>query len=106
MAPDRLGVGPRSVNSIGMRKIVILGSTGSVGTQALDVVEQGEGLEIVGLSAGSRWEKLLGQAQRHGVSRVAVADEDAAPEAARAWTGGEVLSGQDGIARLIAESGA
>jgi 1-deoxy-D-xylulose-5-phosphate reductoisomerase len=89
-----------------MRKIVILGSTGSIGTQALDVIERGDELSVVGLSADSRWEQLLGQAQRHGVSRVALADEDAATAAAGAWTGGEVLAGQDGISQLIAESGA
>ncbi len=89
-----------------MRKVVILGSTGSIGTQALDVIERSDELSVVGLSAGSRWEQLLGQAQRHGVSRVALADEDAAAAAAAAWTGGEVLAGQDGIAQLIAESGA
>jgi 1-deoxy-D-xylulose-5-phosphate reductoisomerase len=89
-----------------MRRIVILGSTGSIGTQALDVVERSEDLEIVALSAGSRWEQLLGQAQRHKVSRVALADESAAVAAAGAWTGGEVLAGQDGIAQLIAGSGA
>jgi 1-deoxy-D-xylulose-5-phosphate reductoisomerase len=89
-----------------MRRIVILGSTGSIGTQALDVIEGSDELSVVGLSADSRWEQLLGQAQRHEVSRVALTDERAAREAAAAWTGGEVLAGQEGIAELIAASGA
>ena len=89
-----------------MRRIAILGSTGSIGTQALDVIESSEDLEVVGLTANSRWEQLLGQAQRYGVARVALADEDAAATASSAWSGGEVLAGQDGIAELIAGSGA
>jgi 1-deoxy-D-xylulose-5-phosphate reductoisomerase len=89
-----------------MRNVLILGSTGSIGTQSLDVVERSDDLRVVGLTADTSWERLLAQAQRHGVTRVALADEQAATDAAAAWTGGEVLSGQDGIAQLIAESGA
>jgi 1-deoxy-D-xylulose-5-phosphate reductoisomerase len=89
-----------------MRKLVILGSTGSIGTQALDVVERSGEIDVVGLSADSSWEQALGQAQRHGAGRVALADEDAAARAGAAWGGGEVLAGPDGIAALIAESGA
>ena len=86
------------------RRIAILGSTGSIGWQALDVVERSGGeLSVVALSAARSWETLLEQAQRHGVRRVAVADPDAAARASEAWTGGEVLSGPDGVVRLITE---
>ena len=86
------------------RRIAILGSTGSIGWQALDVVERSGGeLSVVALSAAHSWETLLEQAQRHGVRRVAVADPDAAARASEAWTGGEVLSGPDGVVRLITE---
>jgi 1-deoxy-D-xylulose-5-phosphate reductoisomerase len=88
-----------------MRRLVIVGSTGSVGTQALDVVEHSPELEVVGLAAGSRWELLAEQAERFGVPRIALADEDAAARAAEKWTGGEVLSGADGLVSLITESG-
>ena len=47
-----------------MRKLVIVGSTGSIGTQALDVVERGADLEVVGLGAASSWELLSEQAGR------------------------------------------
>jgi 1-deoxy-D-xylulose-5-phosphate reductoisomerase len=87
------------------RRLVILGSTGSIGVQALDVVSRSEGeLEVVGLSAGTGWEALLEQARQHGVSRVALADRDAAALAAEAWTDGEVLDGPNGLVRLITES--
>ena len=35
-----------------MKKIVILGSTGSIGTQTLDIVSKNEDLQVVGISAG------------------------------------------------------
>src|SRR4051812_32872900 len=90
-----------------MKRLLILGSTGSIGTQALDVVERAAGaFELVGLSADSGWEPLLAQAREHGVDRIALADADAAARAAEAWTDGEVLAGPEGLARLVAESGA
>ncbi len=84
----------------------MLGSTGSIGTQALDVVARSEELELVGLSAESSWEALVEQARVHGVGRIALADEDAAARAAEAWTDGEVLAGAEGLVRLVVESGA
>src|SRR3954454_6499421 len=88
------------------RRLLILGSTGSIGTQALDVVGRSADLEVDGLSAGRSWEPLVEQAVRTGVSRIALADADAAARAAEAWTGGEVLSGPEGLVRLVVESGA
>jgi 1-deoxy-D-xylulose-5-phosphate reductoisomerase len=86
-------------------RLAILGATGSIGCQALDVVEHSGGeLSVVALSALGSWEPLLEQARRHGVRRVALADPDAAARASEVWTDGEVLSGPDGVARLIAES--
>ena len=61
-----------------MRRVIILGSTGSIGTQALDVVERSADLEVVGLAAASRVEPLIEQARRYGVSRIALADEESA----------------------------
>jgi 1-deoxy-D-xylulose-5-phosphate reductoisomerase len=87
------------------RRLVILGSTGSIGVQALDVVARGAGeeLRVVGLSAAGAWEPLVEQANRHGVRRIALADPDAAALAAEAWTG-EVLAGPDGLVALITEA--
>ena len=85
---------------------MILGSTGSIGVQALDVVSRGtdDELEIVGLSAGSDWEALVEQAREHGVRRIALADRDAAARAGESWTG-ETLAGPDGLVNLITEAG-
>ena len=88
-----------------MRRIVIAGSTGSIGTQALDVIGRSPELQVVGLAAGSGWEPLLEQAGALGVERVALADADAAARASESWTGAEVLGGPEGLVELIVESG-
>jgi 1-deoxy-D-xylulose-5-phosphate reductoisomerase len=88
------------------KRLLILGSTGSIGTQALDVCSRSDELEIVGLSAGRSWEALLEQARAHDVTRIALGDEHAAARASEAWTDGEVLTGAEGLVRLVVESGA
>jgi 1-deoxy-D-xylulose-5-phosphate reductoisomerase len=88
------------------RRLLILGSTGSIGTQALDIVGRSGDLELVGLSAERSWEDLVAQAREHGVRRIALADSDAGARASEAWTDGEVLVGAEGLVRLVVESGA
>jgi len=89
-----------------VKRVVILGSTGSIGVQALDVASRSsEELRVVALSAGNGWEQLVAQAEQYGVVRIALADPDAAARASEAWTDGEVLSGPDGLVRLISETG-
>src|SRR3954449_13575029 len=90
-----------------MKRLLILGSTGSIGTQALDVVSRaGDAFEIVGLSAERSYEALVAQARAHGVRRVALSDPHAAARASEAWTDGEVLAGPEGLVRLVAEADA
>ena len=89
-----------------MRRLLILGSTGSIGTQALDIVERSDELELVGLSAQGSWRDLVEQARAHRVARIALADHDAAALAGEAWAEGEVLSGAEGLVRLVTDSGA
>ena len=86
-----------------MRRIVIAGSTGSIGTQALDVIERSADLQLVGLAAATSWEQLLEQAHRFGVQRIALAEPDAAARASERWTGGEVLAGPEGLVELITD---
>ena len=87
-----------------MRRLVILGSTGSIGTQALDLLGGDGELEVVGLAAQGSWEDLLAQAAAHGVRRVALVDEDAAARARAAWPDGDVLGGPEGLVALVTES--
>ena len=91
------------------RDVVVLGSTGSIGTQALDVIARNPArFRVVGLAAGGgNVDLLAGQAVRFGVSRVAVADESKVPALhdalrAAAPTGGlpEILAGTDAASEL------
>lgn len=88
-----------------MKKLVILGSTGSIGTQALEIVAASEELEVVGLAAGSSWERAVGQAREHGVPALALRDPGAAQSARSTWDG-RVLAGEEGVRELVASSGA
>ena len=92
---------------VAVKRLLILGSTGSIGTQALDVVSRAKGaFEVVGLSAGRDHQQLIKQALEHGVAKIAVSDPDAAALAAEQWTRGEVMRGPEGLISLVAESGA
>ena len=62
-----------------MMKVAVLGSTGSIGCQTLDVVRRHpEKLEVVAIAAGRRGEQAAAQAREFGVRRVALGDEEAA----------------------------
>jgi 1-deoxy-D-xylulose-5-phosphate reductoisomerase len=87
-----------------VRGILVLGSTGSIGVQALDVVERSDELDVAGLAAQTSWEPLVEQAKKFGVPRIALADEDAAARAAKAWPDGTVLAGAEGLVELITDT--
>ena len=89
-----------------MKKIAILGSTGSIGTQTLDVVrEHKEELCVTALAAGHNKARLKEQIAEFHPSLVSLADEKLALELKHelAGSGVEVLSGMDG---LVAVAGA
>jgi 1-deoxy-D-xylulose-5-phosphate reductoisomerase len=88
-----------------MKKVLVLGSTGSIGTQALEVIGRSAELQAIGLAAGSGWETVVEQAREHGVPAIALDDAEAAGRARESWSG-RVLSGEEGIRELIASSGA
>ena len=85
-----------------MKKIAILGSTGSIGTQTLDVARANKDLEVLGLSAGSSVEKLESQVREFHPRLVAVWDEAAARDLAVRIkdTDTRVVSGMEGLLEL------
>lgn len=87
-----------------MRQVVILGSTGSIGTQAIEVItERPERFEVVGLAAGGRSVDLLvEQARRLHPAWVAVSDPDAATRVADQLPGVEILAGPQAATTLAA----
>jgi 1-deoxy-D-xylulose-5-phosphate reductoisomerase len=90
------------------RRLVILGSTGSIGTQALEVVEHVNALhdagrsplrfEVVGLAAGRNGALLAEQARRHGVRRVAIREGLVEGSFEASW------GGPDAAERLVRET--
>jgi 1-deoxy-D-xylulose-5-phosphate reductoisomerase len=90
------------------KNVAILGSTGSIGTQALDVIARHpERFRVTALAAGSRVEELAEQARRFGARLVSCAGE-AGAAALRQVLGPEVrvASGAEGLLAVAAESGA
>src|SRR3989442_8286204 len=91
-----------------MRSLAILGSTGSIGTQALDVVRRNpDRFKVLGLGAGSSHELLVGQVREFRPPIVAIADEKAASQLT-AKLGGirgvQILSGPAAMETLARES--
>lgn len=82
-----------------MKKIAILGSTGSIGTQTLEVVRENGDIEVLGLSAGSNIELLEAQIREFHPRIAAVWSEEKAEELKRkiADTETKVVSGMDGL---------
>ena len=89
------------------RRIVILGSTGSIGTNALQVVREHPGrFEVAGLAAARNVPLLAQQVREFRPQHVAVAEPPAA-QALRAELGGEcppILEGEEGVCALAAET--
>ena len=85
-----------------MKKIAILGSTGSIGTQTLDVVRANGDIEVLGISAGRNVKMLEEQAREFHPKLIAVWDENAAKDLAVRLQDMDVkiVSGMDGLLEL------
>ena len=86
------------------KTIAVLGSTGSVGEQALDVADK-FGLSVSAISANKNYLRVEEQARKFGVRAVAMADVNAAAElrVRLADTDIKVYSGENGICSMIGE---
>lgn len=86
-----------------MKKIAILGSTGSIGTQTLDVIRaHSDELEVVALAAGSNKERLKEQIREFHPELVSLSDEKKAQELKEELAGEavEVVCGMDGLIEI------
>lgn len=90
-----------------MKRIAILGSTGSIGTQTLDVVRANGDIQVLGLAAGRNIMKLEEQIREFHPVLAAVWDEQAAKdlEVRIRDTDTRVVSGMDGLLELSAMEG-
>ena len=91
-------------------KVVIIGSTGSIGTQTIDVIRAVGDKEIVALACKSNVKKLYEQVKLTKVKLVAIYDEDAASEfkniCRKNKLSVKVLTGMDGLTKLASLKGA
>lgn len=86
---------------MGITRVAIAGSTGSIGTQTLDFVAQSEGqFEIVGLGVGSSVNEVIAQAKLWKPKVVAVANEDARKRVAEALPEVQVVAEQTALAEV------
>jgi 1-deoxy-D-xylulose-5-phosphate reductoisomerase len=85
-----------------LKRVLILGSTGSIGEQALDVVARSEELVACGLSAGASWERVCEQARSTRAGALALADPEAAARAEAELDGVRVFAGEQGVRDLVA----
>ncbi len=92
-------------SSAAPRRVAVLGSTGSIGTNSLDVIAHLKGrLSAHSLSAHASWETLEEQARRFKPRRIALTDPDAAQQLAGKLNGVcEVLHGPDALAILASD---
>ena len=83
-----------------MKNVIILGSTGSIGTQTLEVIENTEGFQVLALACGKNIELLRKQIAKFKPQTVCVDDFKDAKTLKSEFSDIEVLSGQDGLMEL------
>ncbi len=88
------------------RRLIVLGSTGSIGVNTLDVVEHlnrdcAMDFQVVGLAAGNNVDRLIEQARHYRVGAVAVAESAHARTLADALPGTQVFAGHDAAEQLV-----
>lgn len=85
-----------------MKKIAILGSTGSIGTQTLEIVRNNTDLEVVGMAAGSNVELMEKQIREFHPKKVAMWSKEAASDLSVriADTNTQVVSGMEGLLEI------
>ena len=86
------------------QRLAILGSTGSIGTQTLDIVRRyGDLFEVTTLTARSRWEALVAQAIEFSPDNVVIADETYYPAVRDALADRpvKVYAGNDALEQVV-----
>ncbi len=87
-----------------LRRVVVLGSTGSIGTNCLDVIAHlSDRLRATGLSAHSNWQTIVAQAQQFRPRWVTITGEGEECDQSQLPNGCELLRGTPGIQRMVAD---
>ncbi|MBI5273447.1 MAG: 1-deoxy-D-xylulose-5-phosphate reductoisomerase [Chlamydiales bacterium] len=85
------------------KKVIILGSTGSIGRQALSVIESTDAFEVVGLAALSSLDLLIEQNKQFHPKKIAIFDEIVVQKAKTLLPVNKILSGREGLLELVHE---
>ena len=92
------------------RRLIVLGSTGSIGVHTLDVIEhldpQGRAMRIVGLAARRRGDLLIDQGRRHPAAALAIADQTQSHHLRQALPCAAVIAGPDAAHKLVEQTDA
>ncbi len=84
-----------------MKNVLILGSTGSIGTQALEIIRNNKDkFKVVGLTCRSRFDDLIGQIREFEPEAVSVGSEDDARRVREEFPGLDVYFGEDGLVEI------
>ncbi len=90
------------------RRLIVLGSTGSIGVNTLSVVDHltrnGMAVDVVGLAARSSTKSLIEQAKRFNVKHLAVADKASAAKLNEAMPDVKVFAGEDAAEQLVRQT--
>src|SRR5690606_42070712 len=99
---SQMGPASRRMSSPGKRRVVLLGSTGSIGTSTLKVAEKlPDRIEIIALAASPSVEKLAAQVHATGVKQVAIHDSSKVPQLRKLIPPDvEIHTGDEGITHL------
>ena len=85
------------------KRVLILGSTGSIGTQTLDVIRRhADRFDVVGLAAGSNADALAEQAREFGARALGLACADAAGRLQNVFPTATVFAGPEGLVEMVA----
>ncbi len=83
-----------------MKNVIILGSTGSIGTQTLEVIDKLNEFKVVGLSVGKNIKLLKEQIKKYSPKAVCIQDEKDIWEIKKDFSDLEILSGEKGLLEL------
>ena len=87
---------------MGIKRIILLGSTGSIGTQTLDIVrENPDKFKVVALTCKNRIDSLIKQIQEFKPEAVCVGNKEAAAQVSAAFPAIEVNIGDDGLREIV-----
>lgn len=86
-----------------MKKIVILGSTGSIGTNALEVIRNSEKFQVVGLSANANYKLIMEQIEEFKPKFVSIGTEEGKREILKIFPNVEVYVGDAGLKEIASK---